>query len=67
VSAQGDIGRIEGVIGKKEQRQIYRAVLGQRSLAAEILGQLITNKVQVERFEVSTPSLNEIFLRVVKQ
>jgi ABC-type uncharacterized transport system ATPase subunit len=32
-----------------------------------ILSQLVGNNIQVDRFEVSTPSLNEIFLQVVKR
>jgi ABC-2 type transport system ATP-binding protein len=33
----------------------------------EILSALINKGVKVDRFEVSTPSLNEIFIQVVKE
>jgi ABC-2 type transport system ATP-binding protein len=32
-----------------------------------ILSQLVARNLRVDRFEVSTPSLNEIFIQVVKQ
>jgi ABC-2 type transport system ATP-binding protein len=32
----------------------------------QVLNQLIAQDVRVDRFEVSTPSLNEIFIQAVK-
>jgi len=67
VSTKGDMGRIEGITGKKEHGRYIELFLDSEASPQKILSQLVANNVRVERFEVSTPSLNEIFLQVVKR
>jgi len=67
VSAKGDMGRVEGITGKEEHGRYTELFLDSEASPQKILSQLVANNVRVERFEVSTPSLNEIFLQVVKR
>jgi ABC-2 type transport system ATP-binding protein len=67
VDCDGDIGEIEGVSGRKEHGNYVELFLDDDNPPQKILGQLIARNLRVNRFEVSTPSLNEIFLQVVKR
>jgi ABC-2 type transport system ATP-binding protein len=67
VDCDGDIGEIEGVIGRKEHGNYVELFLGGGNPPQKILDQLIARNLRINRFEISTPSLNEIFLQVVKR
>jgi len=63
----GVLGEIEGVVGKKAHGDYVELFLDGETPPQKILGQLASQGVSVNRFEVSTPSLNEIFLQVVEK
>jgi ABC-2 type transport system ATP-binding protein len=63
----GVLGEIEGVVGKKEHGDYVELFLDKETPPQKILRQLASRGVSVHRFEVSTPSLNEIFLQVVEK
>ncbi len=63
----GALGEIEGVVGKKEHGEYVELFLDGETPPQKILEQLASQEVRVNRFEVSTPSLNEIFLQVVEK
>ena len=63
----GVLGDIEGVVGKKDNGEYVELFLDGETPPQKILEQLVSQGVRVNRFEVSTPSLNEIFLRVVEK
>ncbi len=63
----GVLGEIEGVVGKKEHGEYVELFLDGETPPQKILEQLASRGVSVNRFEVSIPSLNEIFLRVVEK
>ena len=63
----GVLGEIEGVVGKKEHGEYVELFLDGETPPQKILEQLASQGVRVNRFEVSTPSLNEIFLQVVEK
>ncbi len=67
VDCDGDIGELDGVSGRKEHGKYTELFLDGDTPPQEILGQLVARNLRVNRFEVTTPSLNEIFLQVVKQ
>lgn len=67
VECEGDIGELEGISGKKAHGKYVELFLDGETPPQKILRQLVERNIQVDRFEVSTPSLNEIFLQVVKQ
>jgi ABC-2 type transport system ATP-binding protein len=63
----GVLGEIEGVVGKKDNGKYVELFLDEEPQPQKILEQLVSRGVSVNRFEVSTPSLNEIFLQVVEK
>ena len=63
----GVLGEIEGVVGKKDHGEYVELFLDGETPPQKILEQLVSRGVRVNRFEVSTPSLNEIFLQVVEK
>jgi ABC-2 type transport system ATP-binding protein len=67
VQCDGEIGPLEGVIGKKDHGKYIELFLDGHTTAQQVLNQLIAGSIRVDRFEVSTPSLNEIFIQVARQ
>lgn len=67
VDCDGDIGELDGVSGRKEHGKYIELFLDSDTPPQEVLGKLVERNLRVNRFEVTTPSLNEIFLQVVKQ
>lgn len=59
--------KLPGVVGSKDHGKYTELLLDGHTLPQEILSALINQGVIVDRFEVSTPSLNEIFIQVVKE
>jgi ABC-2 type transport system ATP-binding protein len=66
IQCDGDVGAIEGVSGRKDHGKYIELFLDGQTTSQQILNQLISKGVSIDRFEVSTPSLNEIFIQVVK-
>ena len=58
---------LPGVVGSKSHGKYMEIFLDGRISPQEILSALVNKGVKVDRFEVSTPSLNEIFIQVVKE
>jgi ABC-2 type transport system ATP-binding protein len=67
IQCDGDVGIIEGVTGSKDHGKYIELFLDGQTTSQQILNKLISKGVRIDRFEVSTPSLNEIFIQVVKQ
>jgi len=63
----GVLGEIEGVVSKKDHGEYVELFLDRETPPQKILGQLVSRGVEINQFEVSTPSLNEIFLQVVEK
>ena len=59
--------KLPGVIGSKDEGGYMELLLDGHTPPQEVLSTLIDQGVIVDRFEVSTPSLNEIFIQVVKE
>ena len=60
---EGVLGDLPGVIEKRTLKDHVELVLDGNSRPQQILGQLVRSGTIVHRFEISTPSLNEIFLK----
>ncbi len=56
-----------GVVGSKNHGRYVELFLDSQVLPQEILSALVEKGITIHRFEVSTPSLNEIFIQVVKE
>ncbi|MCL0102589.1 DUF4162 domain-containing protein [Dehalococcoidia bacterium] len=53
--------------GEKNHGKFVELFLDGKTSSQEVLAQLLARDITVDRFEVSTPSLNEIFIQVVKE
>jgi len=65
VDFSGPMDGLEGVASSKSHRGYTELFLDDNTSAQQVLKQLVNRKGDLHRFEVSTPSLNEIFLQVV--
>jgi ABC-2 type transport system ATP-binding protein len=58
---------ISGIVGSKNHGKYVELFLDGQTSPQVILKDLVSKGVVVDRFEISTPSLNEIFIQVVKE
>lgn len=58
---------LPGVTGRKDHPKFTELFLDGRTPPQEVLKAIIAKGANVTRFEVSTPSLNEVFIQVVKE
>jgi ABC-2 type transport system ATP-binding protein len=64
ITYEGNIGSLKGVTESREKDGYTEFFLDDKTTPQDILQQLIDKKVTVTRFEIGTPSLNEIFIRI---
>ena len=64
VEADNLPGEIEGVAERRDHRNATELVLDGKTTPQQLLGWLVTRGITVNRFEIATPSLNEIFIKV---
>jgi len=64
VNVEGEIGDLPGVIDKKFGKDSVELVLAANTTPQIILDRLRERGLSINRFEVKTPSLNEIFLNI---
>ena len=64
VNVDGEIGDLPGVINKKFNKGFVELVLAPDTTPQIILDQLRERRITINRFEITTPSLNEIFLNI---
>ena len=67
VRTSGTLPTMEGVMHVDSHNSTYRLTLSPGISPKEILNQLISAAIQVERFEIAIPSLDEIFIQVVQE
>jgi ABC-2 type transport system ATP-binding protein len=65
VDSESEIGDLPGIRVKKINQHMAELFPEDGMTSQQILEQLVSRKIIVNRFEVSTPSLNDIFIRVV--
>ncbi|NLE75729.1 MAG: ATP-binding cassette domain-containing protein [Chloroflexi bacterium] len=65
VSAQGPLPTLPGVAAVETHNHSSRLTLDESTTPQEILRGLLDQGVALERFEIATPSLDEIFIQVV--
>jgi ABC-2 type transport system ATP-binding protein len=61
---EGDLGDVSGIAEKYPHNNYVELVLEKDNTPQQILERLIHSGLTINRFEVATPSLNEIFLKV---
>jgi ABC-2 type transport system ATP-binding protein len=61
----GDLGEVPGVTEKRTHKGCIELILDANTTPQQVLERLVRTGITIDRFEVATPPLNEIFLRVV--
>ncbi len=64
VEYQGELGEIEGVTSLHRHNRAVELMLDDKTTPQMLLQRLVGKGIMINRFELSTPSLNEIFIRV---
>jgi ABC-2 type transport system ATP-binding protein len=62
---KGEMGEVPGVTGKRTHKGYTELMLDGTTTPQQVLEHLISRGMVINRFEVATPSLNEIFLKEV--
>jgi ABC-2 type transport system ATP-binding protein len=62
---EGEMGEVPGVAEKRTHKGYVELVLDGNTTPQQVLERLVSQRIVINRFEVATPPLNEIFLRVV--
>jgi ABC-2 type transport system ATP-binding protein len=65
VNVEGEIGDLPGVIDKKPKKGSVELILAPDTTPQIILDRLRDRGITINRFEITTPSLNDIFLNIV--
>lgn len=65
VEFDGKLGELTGVIEKKENKTYVELILAEDTTPQRVLDQLRESGITINRFEIKTPSLNDIFLNIV--
>lgn len=65
VAIEGELGDLPGVIDRKPRKDSIELVLASDTTPQTILDRLRDRGITINRFEVTTPSLNEVFLNLV--
>jgi ABC-2 type transport system ATP-binding protein len=66
ISVDGDFGQIEGVVNVKNHGTHQELLLDGKTSPQTVLSSLVNMNVTVNRFEVATPPLSEIFIQVAR-
>jgi ABC-2 type transport system ATP-binding protein len=62
---EGELGEVPGVTGTRTGKGYVELVLDGNTTPQQVLERLVSRGIVINRFEVATPPLNEIFLKVV--
>jgi ABC-2 type transport system ATP-binding protein len=62
----GQLGSLIGVVGRHVHGKATELLLDGRTEPRQVLAQLVAQQITINRFEIGTPSLQEIFVRVVR-
>jgi ABC-2 type transport system ATP-binding protein len=65
VSLDGEIGNLSGVNERRTTKDGFELLLSEDTSPQRILDQLRGQGLEIQRFEITTPSLHSIFLNMV--
>ncbi len=65
VGCEGKLGKVPGVVAQRARKGYVELVLDSKTTPRQVLEHLMGTGLTINRFEVATPPLNEIFLKVV--
>ena len=66
LDVEGEPGDIPGVVGKRANRGHVELLLDEKTTPQQLLERLVGRGLIIKRFEIASPPLNEIFLKVVQ-
>ncbi len=61
---EGELGQVMGVTEKRAHKDYVELVLDANTTPKQVLERLVRTGIIINRFELATPSMNEIFLKV---
>ena len=67
VDLKGEPGELPGVTEKRRHKGYVELVLDGKRTPQQVLADLVSRGIVINHFEISTPSLNEIFLKEVSK
>jgi ABC-2 type transport system ATP-binding protein len=67
IEYDGTLGELKGISSVKVEGTRTEVVLAEGYTPQQIMEQLVQKKLAVTHFEVATPSLNDIFIRIAGQ
>jgi len=62
---EGELGEVPGVTNKRTHKGYIELILDGKTTPQQVLTHLLSRSMVINRFEVATPSLNDIFLKEV--
>jgi ABC-2 type transport system ATP-binding protein len=62
---EGELGKVPGVAETREHKGYVELALDGETTPNQLLERLVGRGITIKRFEIATPPLNEIFLKVV--
>jgi len=65
LECEGKLVEVPGVTDKRTHKGHIELILDENTTPQQVLERLVSNGIIINRFEVATPPLNEIFLKVV--
>jgi ABC-2 type transport system ATP-binding protein len=66
ISVDGHLGQIDGVVSTKNHGTHQELLLDGKTSPQKVLASLVNRNITVNRFEVATPPLSEIFIQVAR-
>jgi len=60
---EGKLGKVPGVAQRRQHKGYIELILDGKTTPQQLLDRLVSQGIVINRFEVATPSLNEIFLQ----
>jgi ABC-2 type transport system ATP-binding protein len=61
---EGEPGNLPGAVSRRTEKGLWEVTLNEKTSPQQLLAGLSAAGVVINRFEIATPSLNEIFLKV---
>jgi ABC-2 type transport system ATP-binding protein len=66
IEAEGELGLIKGIVRIQNHGSYQELLLDGKTSPQEILATLVSQNIVLNRFEVATPPLSEIFVQIVR-
>jgi ABC-2 type transport system ATP-binding protein len=64
---KGELGEVPGITDKRPHKGYTELILDGQTTPQQVLAYLMSHGIEINRFEVATPSLNEIFLKEARK